>query len=264
MLAERVISGLIGIVLALSIVYFGGWVLTITLAVVALIGFWEYRALLRRSAINPPGWLGYPLIIGLAVSAHYGAKGFEWLITLGVVAAMAYLVVSFPTGQPQDGASAVVGALVVGWLLSYIILLRQLPSGIEAVFLTFFLTWGTDTGAYFIGRRFGKKRLAPRLSPQKTIEGTIGGMVTAGVIGFFCGKLWFPQIDPGFWLIAALVVSLIGQMGDLAESALKRAVGAKDSGKIMPGHGGVLDRIDSLLWTAPAVYYFFLGFGGVV
>lgn len=258
MLWKRIVSAMIGIPLLLGVVYLGGWVLTITVTVLAIIGFHEYRLLMHKLDVYAPGWLGYPLVIALALTAHYGGNSLQWLITFAALGSFLHLMIAFPHSRPQNSAVAVMGAISVGWLLSHLILLRQLPSGMEAVLITFFITWATDTGAYFVGRAIGRRPLAPRLSPKKTVEGTIGGLVSSALVGGYFGSLWFPHIGLGLWLIASFVLSAIGQMGDLAESALKRVTGEKDSGTLIPGHGGVLDRFDSVLWTAPAIYYFFL------
>ncbi|WP_170270072.1 phosphatidate cytidylyltransferase [Heliorestis acidaminivorans] len=257
MLWKRIASAIIGIPLLVVIVYQGGWLMTTAVAILALIGYREYHVMVRRMDHRPPLWIAYPLVVMFVLAAHHGGVGLTWLIALATLAILTHFTITFPEGNPQDGAIAVTGALMTGWLLGHLILLRQLPSGLEALLITFFITWATDTGAYFAGRAFGKRPLAKQLSPKKTLEGSLGGIVLAIIIGVTFGSLWFPNVDLSLWIVLSLILSIVGQFGDLAESALKRMANIKDSGTLIPGHGGVLDRFDSILWTAPVAYYFF-------
>jgi phosphatidate cytidylyltransferase len=154
---------------------------------------------------------------------------------------------------PSRVGMAILGAAYPGLLISALVRLRELPSGAFWIVLTLVVTWFNDTGAYFAGRSFGRRKLYPRISPSKTVEGAVGGFV-ASVGGALAVKLLFlPQLP---WWGAAVVGAggaLLGPLGDLSESMLKRAYGAKDSGEMLPGHGGLLDRIDALLFTAPFV-----------
>jgi phosphatidate cytidylyltransferase len=165
-----------------------------------------------------------------------------------------------------------VGVVYVGWLFSYLIFLRSLPGDIRvplfgyhlpqtawgawAVLYIIAVTWSTDSGAYFAGLRWGKKKLAPRLSPGKTVEGAVGGMFTAGLMslawGTWIGLAWYHCI------LLGVTLGVLAQVGDLCESAIKRDLGIKDFGSLLPGHGGILDRFDSLLFTAPVAYYYFV------
>ncbi len=155
-----------------------------------------------------------------------------------------------------DSAVLLFGVLYVGLTLSHLVLLRELEDGVLLVFMLLLVTWGGDTGAYLAGKAFGRHKLAPAISPNKTVEGLCGGLLFA-VMGAMLSQLWFL---PSFSLAEAVVLGLVlggaGVIGDLAESAMKRSAGVKDSGHLLPGHGGVLDRIDSLLFTAPTFYYY--------
>ncbi|OGP15385.1 MAG: hypothetical protein A3I75_01235 [Deltaproteobacteria bacterium RIFCSPLOWO2_02_FULL_50_16] len=166
--------------------------------------------------------------------------------------------------RPPDSLKGVVhhlslfsfGALYVGGLLSYVAFLRELPDGIFWVFLLLAMTWLNDTFAYFAGHWWGRRRLAPKISPGKTIEGFIGGFLGSAV-----GFVVFDSIfqNPCSWqqgVVLTFMVGIFGPMGDLAESLIKRSSGVKDSGSMIPGHGGMLDRIDAILFTAPVMYYF--------
>ncbi|MBC9783451.1 phosphatidate cytidylyltransferase [Heliobacterium chlorum] len=258
MLWKRMISAMIGIPLAVAVIYYGGWIMTLAVGLLAMGGVYEYRQMLLQLETDPPAWISYPLVIAVVLTAHYGGQQVSWILTAAGLTMLAHLVFAYPDGKPQESAAAITGALTITWLMGHLILLRQLPAGVEAVLLTFLITWSTDTGAYFVGRALGKRPLAAKLSPKKTLEGSMGGLIAAALVGAYVGPLWFPHIPLPLWIGVTLLVSALGQFGDLAESALKRLAGVKDSGNLIPGHGGVLDRFDSILWTAPSTYYFLL------
>ena len=148
------------------------------------------------------------------------------------------------------------GFFYVGVLPSCLVGLRALPEGLAWVFLAFLLTWSNDTGAYAAGRALGKHKLYPAVSPGKSWEGFFGGMVVTVGAAFLASATFLPSLAWGDALAIALPVSFLGPLGDLSESMLKRAYGVKDSGKTIPGHGGVLDRLDAMLFTAPYVYLY--------
>ncbi len=154
---------------------------------------------------------------------------------------------------PRRVGLAVLGAVYGGLMLSALVKLRQLPSGGVWIFLALAVTWANDTGGYFAGRAFGKHKLYPRISPSKTVEGAIGGMAFSVFWGLLTFKLGLPGLPLWGGAVIGLGASILGPLGDLSESAMKRAYGAKDSGKLLPGHGGMLDRLDALIFTAPFV-----------
>ena len=138
--------------------------------------------------------------------------------------------------------------------MSVVATLRFLPGGLGWIYLACCLAWGSDTGGYFAGRYLGKRKLYPAVSPKKTWAGSIGGVISAtGIVFFFQWLLGQPVVDPIHLAIVSPIGAAIGQMGDLAESLLKRSTGVKDSGTIMPGHGGLFDRVDALLFTSPVL-----------
>jgi len=152
----------------------------------------------------------------------------------------------------------IAGILYVGWLLSYLVALRGLDGGRNWVFLALFTTWASDTAAFFIGRKLGGHKLAPNISPGKTWEGTMGGIVGAiimSILFFTSTPFRLPLV---YWQVIGLsvLVSIFGQVGDLVESLLKRNMGVKDSGTLLPGHGGILDRMDSIIFAGIVVYYY--------
>lgn len=150
----------------------------------------------------------------------------------------------------------VLGVLYLGFFVPHMILLRQEPEGWRWVLFTVYTAMGSDTGGYFAGRYLGKRKLAPAISPSKTVEGALGAFGGAVVIALFCHTVFFDRMGLGPTIGFALGIGLLAQLGDLCESALKRAFGAKDSGWIIPGHGGILDRLDSLLFPFVFAYYY--------
>jgi phosphatidate cytidylyltransferase len=182
------------------------------------------------------------------------------LLTSAVVLSLLILVFSRQKeGAFQNWAGTVAGILYVGWLLSFMVALR-LDAGRNWVFLALFTIFASDTAAFFVGRALGRHRLAPRISPHKTWEGAVGGVVGAIVVSLLftlSSPLHLP-LGYGQAILLGLLVSVFGQLGDLAESLLKRSSGMKESGILMPGHGGLLDRMDSVVFAGLVVYYFFL------
>ncbi len=178
---------------------------------------------------------------------------------------MAYHLWSYERGRDQAGtdfAVTISGALYIGWLGSYLVSLRALPDGLWWLWVTLPAVWLADSGAYFIGKRFGRHKLSPRLSPKKTWEGYVGGILfgSLGSIGWVAlWEIWLPAspiITPLKVALLGLAIAVITPLGDLGESMIKRQVGIKDSSHLIPGHGGVFDRIDSWLWAGVIGYYF--------
>lgn len=156
----------------------------------------------------------------------------------------------------RNGAMALFGVLYLGLTLGSLSMTRLLPQGEWLIFFLLLVTWASDTGAYYAGTLYGRHRLAPTISPKKTYEGLVGGLIGA-IIAAYVIRWWFlPELSGLDCLVLGTLLTLTGLWGDLTESAMKRSVGIKDSGGILPGHGGMLDRLDSLLFTAPAFYYY--------
>jgi phosphatidate cytidylyltransferase len=163
----------------------------------------------------------------------------------------------------KDMAITAFGILYVGLTLSTVTSTRVLAGGEWLVLFLALVTWAADTGAYYAGTLWGRHLLAPRISPKKTVEGLLGGMGLA-VVAALLAQVWFvPQLSPMDMVVLGVVLTGAGLFGDLSESAIKRRVGVKDSGSILPGHGGMLDRIDSLLFTAPTFYYYVTWIRGI-
>lgn len=257
MLVTRLLSAAVLIPIAGVAVYSGGVVLLIALALVTCLATIEYVALMRRRDI--PMALAPILVLALLwlVEAH-------WSETLGQGLALGLGVMTFWTievfhknrgGSLESWAMGFAGACYIGGLLSYFVRLRALEQGLAWISLAFVGTWVCDTGAYFVGRAWGKRPFFPAISPKKTWEGAVGGLVSGIATVALLGR-WLLSLAlwQGLLLGALLVVAAV--FGDLAESVIKRQVGVKDSGNLIPGHGGMLDRVDSLLFVVPVVYYF--------
>ena len=156
----------------------------------------------------------------------------------------------------KDGAMTLFGVLYLGLTLGMLSMTRLLPQGEWLIFFLLLVTWASDTGAYYIGTLYGRHRLAPRISPKKTVEGLVGGLISAIIVAYVARWWFLPELSGLDCLILAILLTIAGLWGDLTESVMKRSVGMKDSGGILPGHGGMLDRLDSLLFAAPAFYYY--------
>lgn len=273
--AQRVLVAAVGAPLAAGAVYLGGWVLAALLALVAVLGTLELYRLAAAKGLRPLPALGagaaalWLLLAAFEPTAGPATPALAALLTTLVLAALVAVIWTHGVeGQPLLGlAVTVIGVLYTAGLLAYGLFLRHLPGvesrahGTALVFAPVLLTWANDTFAYFVGRRFGRHKLIPRVSPGKTVEGAAGALVgtVAVALGYAFALRAFEsyRLGPGQAVLFGLLVALAAQVGDLAESLLKRDAGVKDSGRLLPGHGGALDRVDSLLFTLPLAYFFF-------
>jgi phosphatidate cytidylyltransferase len=155
-----------------------------------------------------------------------------------------------------DPAIVAFGPLYIGLCLGHLVLTRAMPEGEFLIFCLFLVTWAADTGAYYAGTSLGRHKLAPDISPNKTVEGLAGGLIAAALAAFLAQSWFLPSLTIVDCVAVACLLTVAGLLGDLAESAMKRGAGVKDSGSLIPGHGGLLDRLDSLLFTAPTFYYY--------
>lgn len=265
MLAKRVLVTIVLLPIGLTLIWLGGIPYTLLIALILGLAAWEYSKLFRAGGLHPASVL---MIAGvLLLVAGRASDGFEsgsWMLSLLILSAMLYHLVAYERGQDQPGTNFAVtlsGIFYLGWIGSYLISLRNLPDGFWWELLVLPAVWIADSGAYFIGRSLGKHKLSPRLSPKKTWEGYIGGLVTgtlgAGLLAYLWRLLGAPASAITVWngLILGFILSLTTTLGDLGESMIKRQVGIKDSSNLIPGHGGVFDRIDSWLWAGVIGYY---------
>jgi phosphatidate cytidylyltransferase len=208
------------------------------------------------------------LMLGaLVLIAGYAdaASGTAGMLTVGMCIAAFMLIftgyICLDRGEsvPYERVSILFfGIFYVTLLFSFLLLIRGLPHGIGLIFFLLFVTWAGDTGAYLTGRVLGSRLLCPRVSPAKTIEGSCGGAAFSIAVALICQVTFLEHINAAHCLVMAVGINVLNQIGDLSESAIKRFCDVKDSGKILPGHGGMLDRIDSLLFAAPFLYYYLL------
>jgi phosphatidate cytidylyltransferase len=269
-LTRRIIFAVIAAPASIAIVYLGDWVLAIVLSGLAALAAWEFFRMARETGVLPLDPAGIALAALLPIAVHAQRLG---VYTLSLTAIVAMILVMFastiwlrgPTGKPISSVSVTAFGVLYAGLFSYIYAVRYhdytvgAGAGTALVFLPVLLTWSTDVGAYAFGRMFGKKKLIPSVSPGKTVEGAVGGLgLTIVICLLYVRFILLPYAQLGLSIqgavLFAIVVSVAAQTGDLAESLLKREAGVKDSSRILPGHGGILDRFDSLLFVMPIAY----------
>lgn len=262
MFGERLVSGVVLLILAIGIVFTGGNVLYVTVTAISLIGLMElYRALkFHKTPLAYAGYVGSLFIDGVIL---LGREDLLLHILIGLM--MLFLIIyvlKYPRYHSEQVTMAYFGLFYVTLMLSYIYRIRMMDDGLLLVWLIFIGAWGSDTCAYCVGKLFGKHKFTgdlATLSPKKSIEGCIGGVAGAaligGVYGYFSRNSLVQIVDPIFvFAVIGGCSSVIAQIGDLAASAIKRNHDIKDYGKLIPGHGGILDRFDSIIFTAPIVY----------
>jgi len=267
---KRILTALV----ALPILLYTVWsltpyffvVLTAGAIVVALVEFYSIAA---KAGCKPQSESGYAAALIVIASFVFD----EPVLTVAALAALVIWSLGAAIFRPDNLKTAlssvsatVFGVIYVALLAACLIGVRMIPDSatktlvphLASKMLTMFfaIVMLTDTGAYYTGRTLGRHKLAPRVSPGKTIEGAIGGFVTAVVAGFLCKQTFFPEIPIAHAMALGAALGVIGQFGDLAESLLKRGANVKDSGTLLPGHGGMLDRVDSLLFCAPVLYFY--------
>jgi len=250
----RVLSAIVGIPVAILAAWHGGWVLWLLTFVIFIFASLEITAILKGLGLQPAGWMiQIGGLITFACAYLYNDEIIGPVVVFLVIANLLMLAFLYPSTTPVDMFGNL-GAVLYLSNLVFLCLTRELTTGFIWLILLLTTTWASDTFAYFVGRAFGRHKLAPVLSPKKTVEGAAGGLLSSALVSYI-----FVQFVPSLPLLPVLLLGvLIGiasLLGDLVESALKRQAGIKDSGHIIPGHGGVLDRFDSLLFTAPVVYY---------
>jgi phosphatidate cytidylyltransferase len=263
----RIGTAVIAIPLLALLMIKGGFLFLSLVTLMIVLGLWEFFGLMSAQGLRPYRWVG--LAMGVAV---------PWFVYSGLPTHANLFLTAFLIGtmalellRPRDHgiepvSVTIFGVLYVAWLASHLLYLRELPhaivvpyaKGVPFVLLAVVPTWACDTFAYVVGQAIGRRRLHPAVSPKKSVEGSIAGLLAA-VAGALAAHFWFlPEI--GIWqaLVLGVLIGIFGQVGDLVESLLKRTSKAKDSATWIPGHGGVLDRFDSLLFTAPVTYYFLI------
>lgn len=259
MLTKRIISS-IALIGLICLVIFFDWLCALAVTLFIVGGLYEYFQMLEKKGIKIYKYFGIGMgtIIPLSIMFRFEPTK-SWELLFIVLALLSLILMQFKRRDNQgvivDISTTLFGILYVSWFFSFLIKIRYLPQGLGLLAGLLLITKLGDIGAYLVGSRWGKHLLIPRISPNKTVEGAIGGLVF-NVLGALASKSFLP-FNYAELFVLAIGLGVLGQLGDLSESLLKRDCQVKDSGKIFPGMGGVLDEIDSLLFTAP-VFYFYL------
>jgi phosphatidate cytidylyltransferase len=237
-----------------------GWLFAAFVLALILCAQWELYRMFAGVGVRAYRGAGFlcGALVGLAFAV--GTPGREWLVPLALSLAVAgcLTVGVMHSGRPEFDWAAValtlLGVCYCGWLLGHALWLQDRPGGRRLTLFLLAVTWSGETAAYVVGRRWGRVRLAPRVSPAKTVEGAVAQGLVSLAVGVALAS--WTGLGPRHAPAAALLLGVAGQVGDLAESFLKRSAGTKDAGGLLPGHGGLLDRLDSLLFNVPALYYY--------
>lgn len=290
----RIISGIFGIIIAAIIIQLGGLPFTAFAILLSLIGWYEYAKMMKAKGLDTTFILGALTLIIMLCCAWLGnIEELLAVLTIGMLLIFLMTVLLHGTVRPIDACASIAGVLYIGLPFAHLILLRflddeQINNSIESVnslisinnatlsvlenaletlisfnfdigssliWILFICTWSSDTFAYFVGVAIGSHKLASSISPNKTVEGFIGGVLGTTAMAILVGHVFFnfPLIEMA---ILGFVLAIVATLGDLVESVFKRFAGVKDSGILLPGHGGMLDRFDSIFYTAPVFYYF--------
>lgn len=256
MLWKRVVSACVFVPLLLVLMWLGSWFWFAGVLLIIALGLREYCKLLEKKDISLPFWI---LLLAAAVSVGlqiFADSAFGSLaLLLAVILLLCWVLVR--EAPFESLLYGIAGIVLIAWSLSSLLGIWQIDHSWKLVLMTFLIPWLTDTGAYFVGRAIGRHKLAPVISPNKSWEGAVGGLVI-GILAVLLYNELVLHYSVWFMFVLGAVGSVIGQLGDLMESWLKRWIGVKDSGNTIPGHGGILDRFDSMLLVAPTVYYLLL------
>ncbi len=260
----RTLTTIVGLPIMIAFIYYGGMPLKIFILLLSLAGMSEVFGALgvSKKLVTIPTYIA--AVFYFIFIDKLDGTGIIFIISLMVFIMMTIVVLNHTLSNVYDVSISMFGFIYVCILMSTLLLIRVQPNGLSIIWLVFISSWGCDTGAYLVGKTFGKRKLAPSLSPNKTIEGSIGGilfsMLLAAVYGFYLNFNNDLTVENPMALcvIAVFFGSIFSQLGDLFASSIKRHTGIKDFGFLIPGHGGVIDRFDSILTTSPIVYCVFL------
>ncbi len=267
---ERTISSVFLVIIALATILPGGLVLALTLYIISNIGFLELTkacGIHKDNKFNSLESIGFLAIAGYYLLIYFAETHTYFMITviLLLVALMFVYVIAFPKYTANDVMTTYFSLIYCPVMLSFVFLTRQLEFGIYLVWMIFICSWISDTCAYLVGVMIGKHKFVPKLSPKKTIEGSVGGILGSAIVGALFGYFLLDKAFGGSTFGVTLFIigaigSVISQVGDLAASAIKRNHDIKDYGHLIPGHGGIMDRFDSVIFTAPMVYFLIILF----
>lgn len=263
MFKTRLISGIVLVILAIGTLWVGGWLTCLVMCALSLVGVFELLRVYHQEK-TVPGLFAYAATVTLYLLLYLDLTEYLMPLMVGyLLLVLGAYVLGFPRYKDKEIMAAFMSFYYVSVCLSYVYRLRVLPDGGYLVILIFLCSWGSDTMAYGVGRMIGKHKMSPVLSPKKSVEGLIGGIVGAGLLSALFGAFFNANVQsvnqislaPLWFGLVGMVGSLPAVIGDLAASAIKRNNDIKDYGKLIPGHGGVMDRFDSMIFTAPIIFY---------
>ena len=268
MLRIRVLSALLGIPLILFVLYFRGLYLYFFIAAVSLVGLFEYYRAMSNINMHTNKMLGYISVIVYYIMfllpINFQRPGL--LIAISVMTLFTYEIVTQKHGIPEISIN-ILGIVYIPFLFSHLLFIEKLKYGNIILWLPFLTAWFTDTFAYFVGVYMGRVKLCPGISPKKTVEGAIGGIIGSVALSILTGfimNMLGVDIKIIHFVITGFLCGIASEIGDLSASYIKRYTGIKDFGNLIPGHGGILDRFDSILFTAPIIYYYFVLIGDMI
>lgn len=268
----RFVSGIIGIPLLIVLLLIGeGWPFVLGVWLLAVLGLNEFYRGVRKVEARPQEWLGFACTLLFMFAArerfHPPFVSMPAALTVLVLASLTIELLRPNRAPIRNLGATYLGVIYSGWLFSYLVALRSIsgdtyvplvhrtiPRGAWLVLYVVFAAWAADTGAYLVGRKWGRRKLAPVLSPGKTWEGTVAGILWSLAMSVLMGRL--AAVEWVHVIVLGVGIALVSLVGDLAESSMKRDIGIKDFGTLLPGHGGILDRFDGLLFAAPLFYYY--------
>ena len=263
----RYIGAIVYLIPVLLMLFIGGPILQYGMMVLALIGIGEFYSAVKAKGFKPTSEIGYLLTVILFVSLSNQNIGDLALFLIVVGLIIVFIIPIFNLKKNfVDGIVTIAGFLYVSVLLSFLVLIGQSANGSLMIWFAFVPAWIIDTGAYFTGRSLGRNKLCPEVSPNKTIEGAVGGLLGGVIATLLLGYVFvgYGLAIPSIHLIIlGVILGILGQLGDLIASSIKRYTGIKDYGNLIPGHGGVLDRFDSILLTGTVIYYYITIFMGM-
>ncbi len=263
---ERILTVLVSVPILFACTYAGGPSFFVLVGVLAMISLNEFYNMLKAKGLNPYYFIGNLFTLLMLILVQFDVRhalvdsASSLLLTSAIIVTFgAAVLIRRSSMSTANIAITVLGMLYVGWLFSYLISLRALTPHGKYLFMLMFAIWALDTTAYFIGKTFGKKQLSPFISPKKTVEGGVAGFIASVAVVYAFGMYFENALVPAQWVhyvVLGVIVGMLAQISDLSESLIKRDTGVKDSSKLVPGHGGVLDRMDSFIFTTPVVYYY--------
>ena len=258
MLRKRIVTAIIILPLFIAAIWFGTPWFTLALSIFAVLGCLEFYRMTSNHNIHPITSLGVIITFLLIISPHCPYISIKPLIiTIAIIISLIWLLFRSPNEEAFNNWTwTIAGILYIGLMLSYWIDLRNLESGRELVFWFFLMIVANDICAFFVGRALGKHPLASNISPNKTWEGAIGGLLGSILIAILFGILFSVSFNYWYMALSGFIISVFAQLGDLVESLLKRNTCVKDSSKLLPGHGGILDRVDSFILTGAIAYHY--------